>query len=99
MSNSFTEIDIDYSQAACGKVDNPDMFFPDGKENHWELVAAAKELCGACPVVLACFMHGVKHEKIGIWGGRTPSELRSYRRIYNIAVEPLDIETPDFSRR
>jgi len=98
MNDSFTEIDIDYSQAACAKVGDPDMFFPDGRANHWELVAQAKSICAACPVAIACFMHGVNHEKIGIWGGFTPSELASYRREHNIVRVPLDIETPTFPR-
>ena len=99
MSETFTEIDIDYSQAACGNVDNPDMFFPDGRENHWELVASAKAICSECPVVLSCFMHGVKHEKIGIWGGQTPSELAAYRRRHNITFERLDVESPVLSTK
>lgn len=74
------EIDIDYSQASCAKVEDPEVFFPDGGADHWDKVAEAKAICATCPVIDQCLQHGANFEKVGIWGGLTPSELEQYRK-------------------
>lgn len=89
MSTSQFEIDIDYSQAACANVEDPDLFFPDGQANHWDKVSEAKSICLTCPVIKQCFDHGVAHEKLGIWGGHTASELSEYRKAHKINLEVI----------
>ena len=85
-------IDIDYSQAACADVEDAEIFFPDGGKHHMQMVAAAKAICADCPVMLQCLEHGLRHEKIGIWGGMTPGERQEIRRRRKIVLIPLDIE-------
>jgi Transcription factor WhiB len=53
--------------AACLGVD-PDLFFP-GKDDH-KTIAAAKAICGRCPVRADCYARAVRNkERFGIWGG------------------------------
>jgi WhiB family redox-sensing transcriptional regulator len=94
MSVTGFEVDIDYSQAACADVDNPEIFFPDGGSDHRDKVAEAKAICGTCPVIEQCFQHGVYFEKQGIWGGHTPPELAAYRTANGIELKDL---SKDFS--
>lgn len=88
--NNSVAIDIDYSRTACGTVDDPNIFFPDGGATHNYMVATAKALCEKCPVVAACLAHGLRHEPIGIWGGTTPSERQVMRKARNIRLEVLE---------
>lgn len=63
------------SQAACRGVD-VSLFFPVGEDP--VLVAAARAVCGVCPVATHCLEAGL-HEPEGIWGGRTSEERRNIR--------------------
>lgn len=55
----------------CG--DRPDLFFgPDDEEPgaHAGRVAAARAICGGCPVRLACLARALRdREESGVWGG------------------------------
>lgn len=64
--------------AACRNAD-PDTFYP--KRYDEELVAAARAVCGDCPVAVACLDYALAaHEKHGMWGGLSPSERSRVRR-------------------
>jgi hypothetical protein len=83
-------INIDYDQAACTKVDTPDIFFPNGSDSHIESVVLAKQICAGCSEKLNCFDHGIRHERDGIWGGATAPERADYRREFHIPLEPIN---------
>lgn len=60
------------SRAACHGID-PSVFFPVEDED----AEAAKQICQACPVRLACLDHALgQREWEGIWGGCTERERR-----------------------
>jgi hypothetical protein len=82
-------IDIDYEKAACLGIEDPEILFPDGGTNHQEMVETAKAICASCAVVLQCLNHGLHHEKVGIWGGLTPTELAEMRKRDNIILVPI----------
>ena len=60
------------ADARCRGVD-PAVLYVD--EDDVAGLAAAKELCAACPVRDDCLEHAIaSREKIGVWGGMTPRE-------------------------
>jgi len=82
--------------AAC--LGRPDLFFaPDESETRSERrrrEAAAKSVCGRCPVRNDCLADALaSDERFGIWGGLTERERRSLRRSGN-SVSPQDIAGP-----
>lgn len=78
------------AEAACAGRD-PDLFFADARGDA-SLVAAAKELCGSCPVAAACLTHAVAYGEVGIWGGTTTRERRRKHSMHPRRV-------PDWVRR
>jgi len=58
------------AQAACRGTD-PALFY----DPHPAAVAAAKTICAACPVRVACAAHAIAAgEEYGVWGGLAPDE-------------------------
>ena len=55
-------------------------------------IAAAKAVCGTCPVRDDCLDHSLRWEVEGIWGGSTARERRVLRRQRRI---PLLYITPE----
>jgi WhiB family redox-sensing transcriptional regulator len=88
MTHHFVK--IDYEQAACSDIANPEVFFPNSGEGYDQAVATAKKICASCPQKIDCFNHGIAYEKYGIWGGTTASERIEYRKKFHILLEPLD---------
>lgn len=67
-------------KAACRRVD-PELFFPvgtTGAEVYERQVAAARAVCGGCPVLMACRAQ-FDAEEDGIFGGLTADERRRAR--------------------
>jgi WhiB family redox-sensing transcriptional regulator len=60
-------------RAACRHVD-PDLFFP----NRGDRVLPALQVCGPCPVRVACLEYALAAgpRLRGIWGGATENERR-----------------------
>ena len=64
---------------ACAKVD-PELFYPTGREDMWNgaHVAAAKAVCGRCPVLGKCRVWAIGSKQAhGILGGQTPKERKA----------------------
>ena len=66
----------------CEQV--PDIFFPEDRD--WRLVkseiALAKSICRDCPIKNLCAEYGmVADEPFGIWGGLTPQERTTLRKL------------------
>jgi len=58
--------------ALCAETD-PDSFFPDKGHS----VAAAKKVCGGCPVKDECLQWALdRDERFGVWGGLSERERR-----------------------
>ena len=64
-------------RGACREAD-PETFFPPEDERgprRRAREAAAKELCGRCPVVTECLSHALEvQEPYGGWGGLNATE-------------------------
>ena len=72
------------TEAACRSMDAAIFFSPEHFETKQEKdarEAAAKQVCGGCPVREACLDYAVTaQEKYGIWGGLTELERRAVVR-------------------
>ena len=79
LNDLLWEPDEDWrEQAACSGAD-PEVFFSAGEDEM--LVAQAREVCGACPVMDDCLRYALAtNQTEGIWGGMTGSERRRLRR-------------------
>jgi len=67
-------------QAAC-RTEDPELFFPIANAGPaLAQVAAAKAICGRCPVQELCLSYAMTTgQDSGIWGGLTETERRSLR--------------------
>jgi WhiB family redox-sensing transcriptional regulator len=67
--------------AACRSID-PDLFFPIGTTGTaLDHIAAAKAVCGACPVKAECLEFALEtNQDSGVWGGASEEERRQIRR-------------------
>lgn len=66
-------------RAACAGLD-PRAFFSSGHHARAQ-VNAAKRVCAACPVQMACRAYAIETgEKFGVWGGLSQRQLRQRRR-------------------
>jgi WhiB family transcriptional regulator, redox-sensing transcriptional regulator len=74
------------SRAACLNTDM-DLMFPeppgaDGKKTYVRQVAAAKRVCGYCPVRRECLGYALANDEMyGVWGGKTRRERLRIERL------------------
>lgn len=68
--------------------DNPDVFFPDGTNTHYALIAA-KEICAPCPFAEACLSYALAHDVKGIWAGTSTGSRRTYRAERGLKAVPI----------
>ena len=62
---------------ACRKTGSESFYHPDGERGAARRLrdAAAKDICGGCPVIVACREHALAiREPFGVWGGLTEDE-------------------------
>jgi WhiB family redox-sensing transcriptional regulator len=67
--------------AECRDLD-PNLFFPVGVTGPAvEQIAAAKSICGSCPVRNECLEFAITtNQEFGVWGGTSEDERRVLRR-------------------
>lgn len=68
-------------RAACADTD-PELFFPVGvKGPALDEQAAAKEVCGRCPVTRQCLAYALRSgQRSGVWGGMGEEERSPLHR-------------------
>jgi len=73
------EPDVGWREAAaCGGVDS-NIFFPASEDE--SAGAAARKICGTCPVSDDCLQYAlVTNQAAGVWGGLDSGERRRLRR-------------------
>lgn len=68
-------------EGAC-RATGPEVFFhPEGERGGRRRGrdAAAKEVCGRCPVITQCREHALRvREPYGVWGGMTEDEREAH---------------------
>jgi WhiB family redox-sensing transcriptional regulator len=86
LASSLALANADYTwrrNAICRDTD-PDLFFPVGTTGHALVqIDRAKQVCGECPVAVACLEYALEtNQDSGIWGGTSEEERRVLRRRY-----------------
>ena len=64
-------------RGACRSFGPEAFFHPEGERGHArkDRAAAAKNVCGTCPVLAQCRRHALRvREPYGVWGGLTEEE-------------------------
>jgi WhiB family redox-sensing transcriptional regulator len=68
-------------QGACREADPTLFFHPEGERGpaRRNRDAAARTICGSCPVMRECREHALAvREPYGVWGGLTEDDRESY---------------------
>lgn len=74
----------DWEGASCSIIADPDLFFPQIRSsyNQRRQIQTAKNVCSCCDIQEKCLDYALKNSIVhGIWGGMTPNERRTAKRI------------------
>jgi WhiB family redox-sensing transcriptional regulator len=73
---------MDWRNKGACTDEPPELFFPLGNAGPAATqIAAAKAVCGRCPVTERCLAWAMAHEDHGVWGGLDEFERRERRGI------------------
>lgn len=62
-------------QASCKDIINPNLFFPESKEQEAKCLPIARTICAGCPERKECLDYALKEQiPHGIWAGTTPAQ-------------------------
>jgi WhiB family redox-sensing transcriptional regulator len=77
---------------AC--ADDPELFFPISYGRAADKqIAAAKAVCGPCPVRAACLQAALDNEhRDGIWGGTTPDERKDLYPVRQVVLDRPELD-------
>ena len=82
----------DWTGAACREVD-AEIFYPPGRHTKAS-TAAAKAVCGTCPILADCRAYALTTvQEWGVWGGLDETERRSLTNV------PAPLQAAARSRR
>ena len=66
-------------QAKCRDIENPDIFFPEGKVQEANSLPIARSICEGCIERKECLEYALAENiPFGIWAGTTPKERGVY---------------------
>lgn len=76
-----------FPEAQCAEMANPDLFFPESKEELEQVLPMLRKTCGSCIHQAECLKFALDEGITeGIWGGKTPAERQRIqprrKRIY-----------------
>ncbi len=73
---------MDWRERAACLDEDPELFFPDGVTPRYaRQIAAAVEVCEACPVSADCLEFALEQQmNTGIWAGTTPDQRKAIIR-------------------
>ena len=70
-----------FPNARCKDIADPDIFFPDSKEELFDSLPVLRRICGACEHKVECAEYAIDEEiDYGIWGGTTGNYRRTLWR-------------------
>lgn len=78
----LTVTTTDWRTLAECRDSDPTLFFPVGSTGPAVAqIAAAKEICGSCPVNEDCLQYALEtNQEAGVWGGYAEDERRRLRK-------------------
>lgn len=69
--NDFSNVPMWTADVNCLTEPDPDLFYSEFAKD----IAKAKEYCNSgCPMLEECLAYGMKHENVGVWGGKSAKE-------------------------
>lgn len=72
----------DWSQAACFRAKDPDIFFDDDAEQRDLTTPQVHAYCSRCPILQACLNWALdSNQKHGMWGDTTPRARDKLKRV------------------
>jgi hypothetical protein len=70
-----------FRNALCAKIEDQNLFFPDGKVEEAKRLPELRRICGACTERKECLEYAIREEiPYGIFGGKTPFERGYYEQ-------------------
>ena len=62
-------------EASCKNIINPNLFFPESKEQETKCLPIVRAICAGCPERKECLDYALKEQiSFGIWAGTTPAQ-------------------------
>jgi WhiB family redox-sensing transcriptional regulator len=62
-------------EASCKGIINPNLFFPESKEQEAKCLPIVRTICAGCPERKECLDYALKEQiPHGIWAGTTPAQ-------------------------
>ena len=62
-------------KASCRGIFNPNLFFPDSREQEAKCLPIVRAICAGCPERKECLDYALREEiPDGIWAGTTPAQ-------------------------
>ena len=62
-------------EASCKGIINPNLFFPESKEQEAKCLPIVRSICAGCPERKECLDYALKEQiPHGIWAGTTPAQ-------------------------
>lgn len=62
-------------EASCKDIINPDLFFPETRQQRAKCLPIIRTLCAGCPVRKECLDYAIKNQiPDGYWGGMSPTQ-------------------------
>jgi Transcription factor WhiB len=64
-----------FKYARCAESDNPDLWFPESRQDRKRDIPEAKKLCNDCLHRVECLEFALEHDlREGVWGGTSERE-------------------------
>lgn len=61
--------------ASCREIINPNLFFPESREQEAKCLPIVRAICAGCPERKECLDYALKEQiSYGIWAGTTPAQ-------------------------
>lgn len=74
LENFYPELPL-LPEASCKGIINPNLFFPESKEQEAKCLPIVRSICAGCPERKECLDYALKEQiPHGIWAGTTPAQ-------------------------
>ena len=74
LQNFYPELPL-LPEASCKGIINPNLFFPESKEQEAKCLPIVRTICAGCPERKECLDYALKEQiPHGIWAGTTPAQ-------------------------
>ena len=69
-----------FDEAKCAKIEDKDLFFPDGRTQEAERLHQLRTICFSCIHEKECLEYALEKQiPYGFWGGKSPTERETVK--------------------